>query len=336
MERETRGCFGDAGLRRRANRAVKPNGPVTGGGRVRRERTYPRSSASQAKQQSTPLGLPHNEGWRPGTRSGRSAARFGSVSAWGPGRGRAGTGPDSTCGEDLTELGDWPRKGLPVAWQRGPTTRLLHCGGAETGAHGWDRASLTACEPTMGLLLFSVGRVAVLSPEHCRLRPNVQDPGWPPLEPRTRAGGGQLGEATLNHRRGARVPDPGPDEQSGVGAGGSKQAHQTYPCRGSCQMGCCFELFGRRALGGRASQAHLDRYGPGKSLTIASFEIIMVGRDCRSVGRDSRCGAAGFRHSWGTARKAGAKCRTKGRKQTCEPLQIVVVYLAVRELLRFR
>ena len=34
MERETRGCFGDAGLRRRANRAVKPNGPVTGGGRV--------------------------------------------------------------------------------------------------------------------------------------------------------------------------------------------------------------------------------------------------------------------------------------------------------------
>jgi hypothetical protein len=55
----------------------------------------------------------------------------------GPGRGRAGTGPDSTCGEDLTELGDWPRKGLPVAWQRGPTTRLLHCGGAGTGAHGW-------------------------------------------------------------------------------------------------------------------------------------------------------------------------------------------------------
>jgi hypothetical protein len=71
----------------------------------------------------------------------------------------------------------------------------------------------------MGLLLFSVGRVAVLSPEHCRLRPNVQDPGWPPLEPRTRAGGGQLGEATLNHRRGARVPDPGPDEQSGADAG---------------------------------------------------------------------------------------------------------------------
>ena len=173
-------------------------------------------------------------------------------------------------------------------------------------------------------------------PEHCRSRSVCKAPGWPPLEPRTRAGGGQLGEATLNHRRGARVPDPGPDEQSGVGAGGSKQAHQTYPCCGSCQMGCCFELFGRRALGGRASQAHLDRYGPGKSLTIASFEIIMVGRDCRSVGRDSRCGAAGFRHSWGTARKAGAKCRTKGRKQTCEPLQIVVVYLAVRELLRFR
>jgi len=120
-----------------ANRTVKSNGPVTCGGGERVGTEPPPPSASQAKQQSTPLGSPHNEGWRPGTQSGRSAARFGSVSAWGPGRGRAGTGPDSTCGEDLTELGDWPRKGLPVAWQRGPTTRLLHCGGAETGAHGW-------------------------------------------------------------------------------------------------------------------------------------------------------------------------------------------------------
>jgi len=195
-------------LRRRGIAAEgQPGGqaqrPRYGRGKGRRQRTYPRSSASQAKQQSTPLGLPHNEGWRPGTRSGRSAARFGSVSAWGPGRGRAGTGPDSTCGEDLTELGVWPRKGLPVAWQWGPTTRVLHCGGAEIGAHGWDRASLTACEPTMGCCCSVWAGWQSCHPNTVASGPMCKTPGGPHWSRR-------LGQAVVNWVRQHSTTAKGP------------------------------------------------------------------------------------------------------------------------------
>ena len=120
------------------NRAAKPNGPVTCGGGEWAGTEPPPPSASQAKQQSTSLGLPHNEGWRPGTQ-GAGAQLPGSAQSAraGSGRGQGWEGPDRTCRVDPTEPGDWPTKGLPGAWQRGPTTRKRNCGGTGTGAQGW-------------------------------------------------------------------------------------------------------------------------------------------------------------------------------------------------------
>ena len=100
---------------------------------------------------------------RGGGRVRRAGARLpGSAQSarGGSGRGQAWNDPDLTCGVDPTELGDWPTRGLPGAWQRGPTTRLLHCGGAGTGHMGGPLQS-HGMQADNWLLPFSGGRVVI-------------------------------------------------------------------------------------------------------------------------------------------------------------------------------
>jgi hypothetical protein len=174
-----------------ASQAVKPNGPVPGGegswvadpplpGRI------PSSSNSRRHLATSPM--------RGGGRGQRVGARvLGSAQSacGGTGPRTGGTDPVPTRRQALTELGGWPTRGLPMAWQRGPATRLLHCGGAGTGAHGWQRQSHGMRADNGRCRSVGPGWRSMPSPpEHCRLLPNVQDPGWPPLESRTWAGGG--------------------------------------------------------------------------------------------------------------------------------------------------
>jgi hypothetical protein len=96
----------------------------------------PSSSNSRRHLATSPM--------RGGGRGRRVGARvLGSAQSacGGTGPRTGGTDPVPTRRQALTELGGWPTRGLPMAWQRGPTTRLLHCGGAGAGAHGWPRQS---------------------------------------------------------------------------------------------------------------------------------------------------------------------------------------------------
>jgi hypothetical protein len=93
------------------------------------------------------------------------------------GRGQGGNGPGLTRGWNPTELGGWPTRGLPEAWQRGPATRstllqgrgLAHLGGP-CPPHGKRADNGCCCSVGAGW------RSRTPLPEHCRLQRSVQGP----------------------------------------------------------------------------------------------------------------------------------------------------------------
>jgi hypothetical protein len=151
---------------------------------------------------------------RGGGRVRRAGARLpGSAQSarGGSGRGQAWNDPDLTCGVDPTELGDWPTRGLPEAWQRGPTTRcaLLRSGDWRTWVGS---ASPTVCGPTMAAAVqWGPGG------DQCLRHPSIVDsdpvckiPGDPPGQaPHWSRGLGQAGVNWVRHAHPPRGPGPG-------------------------------------------------------------------------------------------------------------------------------
>jgi len=172
------------------NQAERPNGPAPGGeGSRLADPPLPGRNPSQATDDATWLTSPMRGGGR-GTQ-GLLARLPGSAQSARAGSGRGGRGndPDRMRGVQPTELGGWPTRGLPGAWQRGPTTRLLHCGGAGTGAHGWPRQSHgvradIGCYRSVGLrvVINAFATRTLSSPTQCartRVAPTgAADLGW--------------------------------------------------------------------------------------------------------------------------------------------------------------